>query len=494
MTKTKEKKERIGKETWEAKVNTGHVLEDTKEGTNKSPLEQMIFEGVSNALDSDATNIRLRVDGNKLTFEDNGSGMGKEEFREAFNTATRSKENDKRLGFLGQGAKIGLWYSNKAKLTTVKDNFQESAFFRFGDDNWKIIVESGLDSDFFDREEHGTQLTYYLKDEYTENLDEDRVWDILYDWFPTLFDPHFQNFFSRGTRGKGTDEKIYPHDIKFSINGKFVAPKSVIPEEYNTEKVIQQDLYYKWGKYNKLVGTCKLARVKKELPEELQGIHRSVYGAEITKSLSLGQTYPRDPEHLIGYVEFPYLAQDLLSTKEGFKTDGTAYRVWFPNAFTHKVYIPFLKDTGFQEDSHSDKALEDEWNKFSKISSLSKFDLPFGNRNNGDKSSQKKETEKGRDKKSTDQSTSVDTGKRPKVQYVDYPEKDIPAWFQRQEGRRHILIINKGYQGRKINGKSKILDLLSMTYAVLDYNKDNMNTDEMLDRFGEILSESASVR
>src|SRR5438093_12380104 len=104
----------------ETRVDLLHLLEDLRDAYTGSLEETILTEVVANALDSEATRIRLLTNAADatVTIIDDGRGMQRRELARYHDIAASTKRRGEGIGFAGVGIKLGLLASREVMTET----------------------------------------------------------------------------------------------------------------------------------------------------------------------------------------------------------------------------------------------------------------------------------------------------------------------------------------------------------------------------------------
>src|SRR2546428_7045456 len=95
---------------WQSlEVNIHNMMDDFLKMYNEEPHEVLILESIANALDANASTIKIVVEDDVYTIEDDGTGMTEKGFEENYHSlAFSTKIRGEGIGFAGVGAKLYL--------------------------------------------------------------------------------------------------------------------------------------------------------------------------------------------------------------------------------------------------------------------------------------------------------------------------------------------------------------------------------------------------
>lgn len=128
----------------DSRVNIRHMLENFVDTYNEEYYEILINESIANALDANATIIKLYLNNNNFFFvEDNGNGMSEDEFEKYHDLNYSLKRKGSGIGFAGIGAKLYLLKGKKILTETRSDYFHKASEMELVNDKvrWRYLDE-----------------------------------------------------------------------------------------------------------------------------------------------------------------------------------------------------------------------------------------------------------------------------------------------------------------------------------------------------------------
>lgn len=293
----------------ESTVNFDHLLDDHIKMYDCPVDATVLVESVANALDAKATQIDLRVDAatRKFTITDNGEGMDEQQFEDYHNFAMSSKQRGRSIGFAGLGAKLGLKIASEIVTETCSNAFAGASrwWFQRGRVLWEPTVPALTT--------RGTRVHFPLNSARKWSiLDADRLREMLLAHYLPLFLPKFVSLYRAA--------KVYPHGVKFTINGAPVAPDL-------TELQLDGNAAFNLlGTKQRPIGVALFVLAKSDLPPARQGVALCTYGKVIKWDWL--DRHPRQATRITGVVEVPDLVECLTTNKADFVkygSDGQRY-------------------------------------------------------------------------------------------------------------------------------------------------------------------------
>lgn len=201
------------------KVNLLHALEDFLDAYPYSPPEVAVVEGISNAIDADASRTQIWLDPEEHEFSllDNGGGMSDEDFENYHTVALSSKKKGQGIGFAGVGSKIYLAASPDAVITTetVGPNGPLASVIK------REPTHKGYDELVYDKakctlKSRGTKYTVKMSTPHFEEL-EKNIEGWIVKWFNQILRDG-----SRTILLEGKPVKAWRPKAVFSLTRKFV--------------------------------------------------------------------------------------------------------------------------------------------------------------------------------------------------------------------------------------------------------------------------------
>ena len=151
------------------KVDSVHLLDDLAKMYD-SGTEMLVSEALGNAVDVRATELQIEfnedLDGQYISFVNNGPPMNLDDFKNYHVIARSSKTMGKSLGWAGIGAKLYLGVWNKSKIITEssdgKNSLASQMFIKDNQVYWNFITPK--------RNLIGTSYQVYLNSEDYQSL------------------------------------------------------------------------------------------------------------------------------------------------------------------------------------------------------------------------------------------------------------------------------------------------------------------------------------
>lgn len=154
------------------------MIDDFLKMYPEEPHEVLVTESIANALDAEASSIKITIQDGTYTIDDDGRGMTESEFEEnyhslAFSTKTRGEG----IGFAGVGAKLYLIFleaGSKIVTETRSTDFHGASELAVidGEPRWRRITPSRLDH-------NGTIYTVQLHRTHQQLLSPDKIMKIV---------------------------------------------------------------------------------------------------------------------------------------------------------------------------------------------------------------------------------------------------------------------------------------------------------------------------
>jgi hypothetical protein len=298
----------------ETRVNLRHLLEDIRDSYPFPQEEAIITELVANALDSGASQIAFRADGQRgaLMVFDNGAGMGPTEFVEYHDIAATTKTRGKGIGFAGVGAKLSLLVAQFLVTETRKGEFHKASRWKLESATrapWDYVSPPGLV-----RGEHGTAVLIRLGNQRSALIQPEFIADVVRGHFYPILDREFMDNILR---------RIYRSGVSFSVNGAAVE----LPPDAARAK--SKRFFVRLGKKGTPVGVGFLRKGDADLAEGQWGLAVSTYGKVIKRGWDWTGIAPRHPMQLSGLVEVPVLSEILTLNKADFLKDAPSLQKYY---------------------------------------------------------------------------------------------------------------------------------------------------------------------
>jgi len=263
------------------------LIQDFRDQFPYDPFTALIVETFANALDAEATKIRIYVDGNTYKILDNGKGMTPYEFKEYHNIASLTKRRGEGIGFAGVGAKVFLDRAEYTITETTSTNFNCATHWAFYGDSLEWEPVATLNKIVYPT---GTYVEVKLRNE--EDISKLN---------PQFVKKVLRQYYNVTLLG-------YYHVKNVTINEKEVDSWQVPESEVERKKEFE----FKYGKY-RIKGF--FVKSTKALPEEFQGPFIVVYGKTVMQWWF--RQYPLNSETFYGLI----LADPLIDILRTYKSD-----------------------------------------------------------------------------------------------------------------------------------------------------------------------------
>jgi len=318
-------------------VDLEHLMEDIKNTYTFEEWKIPIVENVDNFIDEhNYHTISFSVREGILEIIMYGAGIPEEDFKKLSTIAytmkidkqTREKKPDM-LGFYGWGLKATMIVADIIEIMTKCGSYQEGQRWY-----WKerkpyyefMQYSSNL------KEDH-TKLTYFLKNEYKEKINEKGIIETLQEFYPTLLN---------GAPAKGRKRE-------FLVNGKKVPP----PEWLNEKG------YRKVERLKNVKGAGgKVFISDNKLADNLCGIAIIIYGRMLERRFN---PYP-EIKRYTGYVHADFLSKLLCGDKTDIKKNDPLY-LSFRKELTIELQSILERNNLIPETTISERELIREINK-----------------------------------------------------------------------------------------------------------------------------------
>jgi hypothetical protein len=289
----------------QTRVDLRHLLEDLRDAYPGEVEETILSEVVANALDSDASNVRLLADPGESTLVvvDDGSGMGRRQLSRYHDLATTTKTRGEGIGFAGVGIKLGLLVSDAVLTETRRGRTHVATRWHLASRQkapWRWVSPPGWVG------EHGTAVGLHLRNPLSPLLDRGYLEATLRAHYEPLLDPAFDEILALR----------YPRGVRFAVNGQEVERGSAMEEGDRGRLTV------KLPRKRKPAALGVLSRSPTPLSEGRQGLAVSTLGKVIRRGWDWVGLSPASPELLSGLVEAPGLAAALTLNKGDFVRAG----------------------------------------------------------------------------------------------------------------------------------------------------------------------------
>ncbi len=194
-----------------SRVNARHLLDDLASSYSYSTEEAVVVELIANALDAECDNVYVTYNSRRdsVTFEDDGKGMGSEDFEKYHDLAESRKVRGRGIGFAGLGAKLAHKVASKVVTETRRGRQRDSSEWRFkgSDLHWSHTRSRTLQRD-------GTKVELQLNRR-SDSLRKERfIAEAIRTHYAALLDPFLSEVY--------VWDSIYPNGVEFHVNGTLV--------------------------------------------------------------------------------------------------------------------------------------------------------------------------------------------------------------------------------------------------------------------------------
>ena len=290
------------------------MIDDFLKTYNEEPYEVLVIESIANALDANASRIKITVKDGIYSIEDDGKGMTKKEFEDNYHSlAYSTKTRGEGIGFAGIGSKLYLIFlhgGNKIITETRSENFYGASEITLieGEPKWKHTTPS--------LNHNGTIYRVQLHKEHRQLLTPDKIMEIV------------QKHYNAILLGLYGDKII-------EVNGIKVPARKLKGTESPLKTFKLRDKLGNYMEYR-----CKFILSDKEIPEENLGLDVVVYGKTIKKDwfVPVENIKPDFRRKITGYVLADGLSTLLTTNKADFRQNEDRH-LW--NNFRNKVYNVF---------------------------------------------------------------------------------------------------------------------------------------------------------
>lgn len=277
----------------------------------------MVVESIANALDANASRIKITIEDGIYSIEDDGKGMTKQEFEDnyhslAFSTKTRGEG----IGFAGVGAKLYLIFletGNKIVTETRSESFHGASelVLMEGEPKWRHVAVLHLDH-------NGTIYNVQLHKTHKQLLTPDKVMKIV------------QRHYNAILLGLYGDKIIEVNEIE--VPARRVKTDQSASVTFNMQDKLGRVMRYR----------CQFILSNKEIPDDNRGLDTVVYGKIIKKEwfVPVENIKPDFRRRITGYVLADGLSTLLTTNKADFRPAENP-RLWAN--FRSKVYDAFKK-------------------------------------------------------------------------------------------------------------------------------------------------------
>lgn len=288
----------------ETRVDLLHLLEDLADAYPGDLHETILVEIIANALDSDASEIRILTDAaaRTLTVIDNGVGMRRADLRRYHDVATSSKTRGAGIGFAGVGIKLGLLVSDEVVTESRRGKDHISTTWAMSNRKrapWRWIEPAGLVSD------RGTAVRLRLSNALSPLLDAGFAEATIRQHFESLLDPFFDDLL----------RAHYPHGVRFDVAGAALARTDAHAPEI-------APLAVRLAGKRKPSAVGYLLRQSTPFPEDRRGVAISTFGKVIKRGWDWLGMAPAAADRTSGLIEAPELAASLTLNKADFLRSG----------------------------------------------------------------------------------------------------------------------------------------------------------------------------
>jgi len=310
----------------------------------------LVRELVANAYDADATRVNIIADFDRITVEDNGSGMDRHGVEQYFTIGSRfKKEHPKsarfsrvRIGEFGIGKFAVLSLCDRFELYTRTESYAATIIFDKEDfierDSWEVPI---IEHEVSKSEKSGTRVTLFNIKKQLDILDLERY---LTSTFP-LTEKNFSIF----------------------LNERRLEPKYIAGERFAIK--------YTFPDVGSLKGEMILATLT--IPADMVGVGVRVKGVLVRRELfGLDAAHPAFARKLTGEVRADFLP--ITTDRSGFQEDADAYQkfVLVMRKKLEKIARQFDRRSVRYADQKSEKILSDVLAKLR--DSLRRHDDIFG--------------------------------------------------------------------------------------------------------------------
>lgn len=269
-------------------------------------LDVIISELVANSLDAKARNVWLNWDSQNhvLTIEDDGCGMGSDQFQEYHDFAVGLKERGSGIGFAGLGAKLSFDISDRVETLSRNGETMRGSDWRWNDDgslSWRDIPSPNLDH-------LGTKVSVHIGETYdVSSINADRLACTLKREYLPLFVHEFLQVYS--------DVGIYSENLRFHVNDACIEPEeldSAFGLVEKSENVVRD------GKQAIGLGVIGTLNDREPRTDWRYGVVLCTYG-KVIKSELFGLPTGQLGDRLFGIYEIPGLIEFLTSNKSDLR-------------------------------------------------------------------------------------------------------------------------------------------------------------------------------
>ena len=287
----------------ETRVDLQHLLEDLRDAYTGSLEETILTEVIANALDSDASHIRLLTDALEatLTIVDDGCGMQRSELARYHDIAASTKRRGESIGFAGVGIKLGLLVSREVVTETRRGATHVATRWYLASRHrapWKWMPPPGLTTT------RGTAVRLVLANPLSPLLEAGYLEETLRRHFEPLVDTAFRDVLRRH----------YPNGVGFEVDGRAMSPSSnPAPERVAIAIRIGR------RRTPSVVGFLERCAF---VPADREGLAISTFGKVIKRGWEWLGVVPKMPARITGLIEAPDLAACLTLSKNDFIRSG----------------------------------------------------------------------------------------------------------------------------------------------------------------------------
>ena len=287
----------------ETRVDLQHLLEDLRDAYTGALEETILTEVVANALDSDATHIRLLTNSADaaLTIVDDGRGMQRRELARYHDVAASAKMRGEGIGFAGVGIKLGLLVSREVITETRRGATHVASRWHLASRHrapWKWIPPPGLTT------ARGTAVRLILTNQLSPLLDAGYLEEAIRRHFEPLLDPAFDDVLRRH----------YPNRVVFEVDGRELA-------RAGTPRPERAHIAIRLGRRRTPAVTGFIER-NPLVPADREGMAISTFGKVIKRGWDWIGLAPAAHAHITGLIEAPELAACLTLSKNDFIRSG----------------------------------------------------------------------------------------------------------------------------------------------------------------------------
>ena len=294
---------------YESSVNFDNLIRDLAEMYPFDVSEVVVVELIANSLDAKATLISIDFDRNqnRLVVEDNGTGMGADQFADYHDFAAGLKARGTGIGFAGLGAKVSFSMADRVITETRSSSFEGGSDWYFKSKKklvWEEIPPTHLHG-------RGTRVEVQFRSSATPTYQSTKdLVALLRRHYLPLMDPKFLELYEK--------RECYSRRLRFAVNGEVVEP-SAVADALSLDCVTQ----FFPKRRGKLFGYGILGLAGSEYPvaPDVCGVLICTFG-KIIKAELFSQFPGTQGPRLFGMVEVPGLVKFLTTSKTDFIRKG----------------------------------------------------------------------------------------------------------------------------------------------------------------------------